>query len=82
MFGSRIISRGPGDFVADYEMPLPTGHLSLHRLVLSQCLCQMSFVLAAHEACDPAHVCIAQTGEPFAWRALACFAHLHCLHTT
>lgn len=25
MFGSKIISRGPGDFVADYEMPLPTG---------------------------------------------------------
>ena len=32
MFGSRIISRGPGDFVADYEMPLPTGLLSSHRL--------------------------------------------------
>jgi hypothetical protein len=25
MFGSKIISRGPGDFVCDYEMPLPTG---------------------------------------------------------
>ncbi|DBB10995.1 TPA: hypothetical protein ACH3X3_006476 [Trebouxia sp. C0006] len=25
MFGSKIISRGPGDFVGDYEMPLPTG---------------------------------------------------------
>ncbi|KAL0021789.1 hypothetical protein WJX77_000694 [Trebouxia sp. C0004] len=25
MFGSKIISRGPGDFVCDFEMPLPTG---------------------------------------------------------
>ncbi|KAL3142111.1 hypothetical protein ABBQ32_004729 [Trebouxia sp. C0010 RCD-2024] len=25
MFGSRIMSRGPGDFVADYHMALPTG---------------------------------------------------------
>ena len=25
MFGSKIISRGPGDFVCDYELPLPTG---------------------------------------------------------
>ena len=31
MFGSKIISRGPGDFVCDYEMPLPTGmHGSCH----------------------------------------------------
>ena len=28
MFGNRIISRGPADFQADYEMPLPTGQLT------------------------------------------------------
>lgn len=28
MFGNRIVSRGPGDFVADYDMPLPTGPLT------------------------------------------------------
>lgn len=34
MFGSRIMSRGPGDFVADYQMALPTGHLPAFSLVL------------------------------------------------
>ena len=33
MFGSKIISRGPGDFVCDYELSLPTGNpLSPHGL--------------------------------------------------